>query len=129
MDNDNILEEVLLNSASTRAFLKRMKTKHPNKWQRIKGNILSAYHDLEPKRVLVKKIQIGVFDPLQNDNWPWHYHYEDGRYLSGKKRVCGLSKAAEFSSKEEARMFFHQWKGNQKYKMELIETESWQDRE
>ena len=69
--------------------------------------------------------QIGVYDPNQYNSWPWHFHYENGKYLSTKKRVCGWSKPAEFDTQEEAREFFHAWKQKTKYKMEIIEIKRW----
>lgn len=65
--------------------------------------------------------KIGVFDPSVDMSWPWHFHYENGVYLSEKKRLCKEGKAARFDSPTEAREFFHAWSGNKKYKMELIE--------
>jgi hypothetical protein len=66
--------------------------------------------------------QIGIYDPLRFDKWPWHYEYEYGMYLSAKKRVCGWNKPAEFDTEKEAREFFHSWKQKAKYKMEIIEV-------
>ena len=69
--------------------------------------------------------QIGVYDPDLYDHWPWHCHYEDGRYLSAKKRICSWNKPAEFESQQAARDFYHSWKQKNKYKMELIEIKKW----
>jgi len=55
------------------------------------------------------------------DGWPWHFHYEDGRYLSEKRRVCNVYRAATFNSPLEAREFYTTWKHHLKYRMELIE--------
>jgi hypothetical protein len=68
-----------------------------------------------------KMYMIGVFDPNVDNSWPWHFHYENGVFLSEKKRLCKDGKAAKFENQDEAREFFHSWSGNSKYKMELIE--------
>lgn len=68
---------------------------------------------------------IGLYDLAVDDSWPWHCHYEDGVYLSSKKRCCKRGKAAEFDTPEQAREFFHNWSGNRKWKMELIEYKRW----
>jgi len=70
---------------------------------------------------------IGVYDPTADDSWPWpwHCHYEDGRYLSAKHRVCGKGRAAEFASEDEARAFYFNWTHSLKYKFELIPVRFW----
>lgn len=68
---------------------------------------------------------IGVYDTAFNDSWPWHCHYEDGRYLSLKHRVCGQEKAAQFSGEDEARAFYFGWKHCRKHKFELIPVQTW----
>lgn len=69
--------------------------------------------------------QIGIYNPVYDDSWPWHYHYEDGQYLSAKKRICSWNKPAEFETAEEARLFYHSWKHKERYKMELLEVKRW----
>ncbi|NQY63543.1 MAG: hypothetical protein HRT38_07365 [Alteromonadaceae bacterium] len=69
--------------------------------------------------------QIGLFDPLFDDVWPWHFHYENGVYLSKKYRKCGWNSSAEFESPKDAREFYHNWKHREKFKMELIEVKRW----
>lgn len=64
---------------------------------------------------------IGIYKTDWAANWPWHYDYENGIYLSMKYRPCGWKKAAEFLSQQEAREFFHRWKNTRGYKLELIE--------
>ncbi len=122
----DLLCSVLLHSAKTQKFLKRLKKEQPDKWQRVYGNISMAYHLLAPRQVKVKKYLIGVFDPDVDFSWPWpwHCHYEDGIYLRGKHRLCKRGKAVLCESAEAAREFFHQWKGKKSYKMELIEVET-----
>ena len=68
---------------------------------------------------------IGVYDPGNDDSWPWHCQYEYGRYLSAKHRICGRERAAEFSTEEEARDFYYQWKQARKFKFELIPVQFW----
>ena len=68
---------------------------------------------------------IGVYDPTADDSWPWHCHYEDGRYLSAKHRVCGRGRAAEFASEDEARAFYFNWTHSLKYNFELIPVQFW----
>lgn len=69
--------------------------------------------------------QIGIFDPSEYESWPWHFHYENGRYLSSKHRECGANLAAEFDSQEKARAFFGEWIHKERYKFELIEVKKW----
>jgi len=69
--------------------------------------------------------QIGVYDPVHDDSWPWHCHYDCGQYLSAKKRICSWNKPAEFEAAEEARLFYHSWKHRDRYRMELIEVKRW----
>lgn len=69
----------------------------------------------------VSRFTIGIFNPAACDRWPWHFHYDDGLYLSEKQRPCGMSKAAVFDTADAARQAFHAWKGNHKWKMEIIE--------
>lgn len=76
-------------------------------------------------QVLKLSYLIGVYDPNFDESWPWHCHYEDGRYLSRKHRICGRERAAEFSTEEEARAFYFQWKHYQKLKFELIPFQFW----
>lgn len=76
-------------------------------------------------KILKSFFLIGVYDPNIDDAWPWHCHYESGRYLSAKKRVCSRNSSAEFESPEEARLFYHSWKHSDKYKMEVIEVKYW----
>ncbi len=120
---DDLLCGVLLNSSKTQAFLKRLRSSQPEKWQRVFGNISLAYHLLAPRQCQVTVFLIGVFDPLINESWPWHCHYEHGIYLSEKYRQCKRWKAAEFETAKEAREFFHNWKGKKHLKMELIEVQ------
>lgn len=68
---------------------------------------------------------IGIYDPLIYNFWPWHYHYEDGKYLSAKQRICSETSAAVFSTAHEARVFYHTWKHRDRYKMEVIEVKTW----
>lgn len=68
---------------------------------------------------------IGLFDPNIDDCWPWEYHCDEGQYLSEKKRLCGWSKAAVFDSIDEARTFFTEWKGSQKWKMHIVEYKTY----
>jgi hypothetical protein len=68
---------------------------------------------------------IGVYDPALDESWPWHCHYEHGRYLSMKRRVCGQERAAQFSTEHEARGFFFSWKHWRKHKFELIPVQMW----
>lgn len=73
--------------------------------------------------VLKTFFHIGIYKPeWSSDGWPWHFYYEDGVYLSAKKRACGINKVGEFDTKQEAREFFHDWSGNKAYRMELIEV-------
>lgn len=67
---------------------------------------------------------IGIYDPLKDEAWPWHCKY-DGAYLSPKKRICSMTRAAEFDSAEKARHFYHEWKHRSKYKMKLIVYKKW----
>jgi hypothetical protein len=76
-------------------------------------------------QVLKLSYLIGVYDPNFDDSWPWHCHYEHGRYLSTKHRICGRERAAEFSTEQEARDFYYQWKPSRKYKFELISVQFW----
>ena len=76
-------------------------------------------------QVLKLSYLIGVYDPNFDDSWPWHCHYEHGRYLSTKHRICGRERSAEFSTEKEARDFYYQWKHCQKYKFELIPVQFW----
>lgn len=68
---------------------------------------------------------IGVYDPEKADSWPWHCHYEDGNYLSVKHRVCGRERAAEFTTEQKAREFYHRWKHAHLFKFELIPVRYW----
>lgn len=122
-DLDAELTAVLLNSNRTLAYLKRLKQAEPDKWQRVVGNVNLAFRALKPKEITVSSFLIGVYDPTTDDKWPWHCHYEDGQYLSNKKRLCGFDRAAEFSSAEDARQFFHTWENKRHFKMELIERQ------
>lgn len=63
---------------------------------------------------------IGIYDPAIDDSWPWHFHYERGRYLSAKHRICSINSAKSFPSKSEARAFYAAWKHYASYKFELI---------
>lgn len=118
---DELLCEVLLHSSKTTAFLKRLRASQPDKWQRVFGNVSMAYHMLAPREVKVPVFSIGVFDPTEDDRWPWRCDYEDGVYLSEKFRLCKRWKAARFSTELEAREFFHRWNGKRTLKMEVIE--------
>ncbi len=69
--------------------------------------------------------QIGIYNPEMDNCWPWHFHYENGRYLSAKKRICSWNRPAEFETEKEAREFYHSWKQKDKYKMELIKIQKW----
>ena len=120
---DDLLCSVLLHSSKTQAFLKRLRQSHPDKWQRVFGNVSMAHHMLAPRQIRKSIFLIGVFDPTVDDNWPWHFHYEHGMYLSVKHRQCKIRKAAEFTSAAEARNFFHNWQGKRHLKMELIEIQ------
>jgi len=68
---------------------------------------------------------IGVYDPNSDDCWPLHCHYEYGRYLSVKHRICGRERAAEFTTEEETRAFYFEWRHSRKYKFELIPVQFW----
>jgi hypothetical protein len=70
---------------------------------------------------------IGIYDPRQNDAWPWHCHYEYGKYLSDKHRICGDFRAAKFETEDEARKFFYDWKQYKEFKFELISRREWVD--
>lgn len=122
-NTDDVLNSVLLHSTRTLAYLKRLKKNEPEKWQRVFGNIATAYHILKPKEITVSTYLIGVYDPGQNERWPWHCHYDDGQYLSNKYRLCGFERAAVFTSADSARLFFHNWKNKGNLKMELIERQ------
>lgn len=69
--------------------------------------------------------EIGIYDPSIDDNWPWHFHYENGVYLSNKYRKCSWNRAVSFVCPKEARGFYSQWKHCTNYKMELIESKRW----
>jgi hypothetical protein len=120
---DDLMIGVLLHSSKTQAFLKRLRASHPDKWQRVYGNVSLAHHILAPKYVQVSKFIIGIYDPNIDEKWPWHCHYEHGTYLSQKYRICKRWTAAEFSTASDAREFFHNWKGKRNLKMELIEVQ------
>ncbi|OAH97225.1 hypothetical protein A1353_23325 [Methylomonas methanica] len=68
---------------------------------------------------------IGVYDPANDDTWPWHFQYEYGQYLSAKHRVCGRARAAEFATEKEARDFYFLWKHARAFKFELIPVQYW----
>ncbi|QSB03799.1 hypothetical protein JWZ98_22700 (plasmid) [Methylomonas sp. EFPC1] len=70
---------------------------------------------------------IGVYNPQQYDAWPWHCHYEDGQYLSGKYRVCGCNRQVRFESEAAAREFYFAWKRYKEFKFELIPQRLWVD--
>jgi hypothetical protein len=76
-------------------------------------------------KILKSFFLIGIYDPNIDAAWPWHFNYENGRYLSANKRVCSRNSSAEFESPEDARLFYHSWKHSDKYKMEVIETKYW----
>lgn len=122
-DLDDLLSGVLLNSSKTQAFLKRLRASQPSNWQRVFGNVSMAHHLLAPRQCKVSVFLIGVFDPNIDENWPWHCHYENGIFLSENFRQCKRWKAAEFATANEAREFFHNWKGKRHFKMELIEVQ------
>lgn len=124
MNDDDILA-ILFNKSKTKAFLSRAKVTHPDKWGRIFGNMRMAYEELSEHQVHKSFFTIGVYDPNQNDSWPWHFHYSEGIYLSQKWRLCKIQKAIEFDDVESAREHFHQWSGSSKYKMEIIEHKKW----
>ncbi len=119
---DEEILNILLHKSKTRSFLSRVKKVHPDKWLRIKGNILMATEELRDRKEQKTLFRIGIFDPTVDIRWSWHCHYHDGIYLSENKRPCKHAKAAQFDSAEQARLFFHTWNGNKKYKMELIES-------
>lgn len=121
--NEEIIDKVLLHAGSTRAYLKRLKARDPKRWRSAYLNMIYAFESLKPQKITVTKYLIGVFDPEVDESWPWHCHYEHGIYLSAKSRLCKISKAAEFNSADEARMFFHKWKGKGRNKMEVIEVQ------
>ncbi|WP_105174281.1 hypothetical protein [Pseudoalteromonas sp. T1lg122] len=120
--SDEELLSVLFHKTQTRAFLRRVKKNYPDQWLRVMGNVLMATEELRDRKEMKMVYRIGIFDPNTDLSWPWHFSHYDGIYLSNNKRPCKMSKAARFDSKEEARLFFHDWSGNSKYKMELIET-------
>ena len=68
---------------------------------------------------------IGIYDPVQDDAWPWHFQYEYGQYLSAKHRICGRERAAEFATEKEARDFYFLWKHAKTHKFELIPVQCW----
>lgn len=70
---------------------------------------------------------IGLYDPDVDDSWPWDHRYDEGIYLSSKKRVCKLPKASALDTPEQAKEFFSGWAGSTKWKMKLIETKRWVD--
>ena len=76
-------------------------------------------------KVFKSFFSIGIYDPSQDDFWPYHYRYEDGVYLSKKYRKCGDKSSAVFDTPEAARHFFNTWKHKDKYKFEIIETKRW----
>lgn len=120
---DELISSVLLHSTKTRSFLKRLRAKKPEQWQRAYGNISSAYFLLAPRQETITRFLIGVFDPDADDSWPWHFDYENGIYLSVNYRLCKRAKAAEFQTATAAREFFHLWKGKKNLKMDLIEVQ------
>jgi hypothetical protein len=120
---DELISSVLLHSTKTRSFLKRLRAKKPEQWQRAYGNISNAYFLLAPRQETVTRFLIGVFDPDIEDSWPWHFDYQNGVYLSLNYRQCKRHKAAEFDSAAGAREFFHAWGGKKNLKMELIEVQ------
>lgn len=75
--------------------------------------------------ILKLRYVIGVYEPDNDDTWPWHCHYEDGEYLSAKHRVCGRERAAEFATEKEARDFYFLWKRARAFKFELIPVQYW----
>jgi len=112
---------VLLHKGKTKRLIKMLKKEYPDKWQRAYRNVTVAYEELKDRYVHKSFFQVGVYDPSLSDNWPWHVHYHEGLYLSKKQRVCKMGKAAVFTDINKARNHFHTWKGNNKYKMEVIE--------
>lgn len=124
--NDETIYKVLLHAGSTRAYLKRLKERDPKRWRNAYINMLVAFENLKPKQVIITKHLIGVFDPEIDESWPWHCHYEHGQYLSSKKRLCKIGKAAQFDSADEARLFFHHWKSKGTLKMEVIEVKHYE---
>ncbi|MGO2498409.1 MAG: hypothetical protein ACTH6I_10340 [Vibrio litoralis] len=71
---------------------------------------------------------IGIWDlRTGEDEWPWHFHYEYGQYLSAKKRKCKLQRAAKFDTKEEALNFFDSWVSSyshgQFFRCEILECQ------
>lgn len=64
---------------------------------------------------------IGVFDPRLDESWPWHFHYEDGCYLSPKKRQCNMQRQAVFSSEAKALEFWRAYRNPKKLSFEILE--------
>lgn len=63
---------------------------------------------------------IGVYDPSLDDAWPWHFHYENGRYLSAKKRVCNWDRYAVFSSEDLALDFWTRYSNSNDLAFEIM---------
>lgn len=124
MDEEQLLH-ILFHSKKTETWLRSVKAKHPDKWQRIYGNIKKAYEVLKEHRIQKSFFNIGIYEQADDENWPWHNDYYNGLYLSDKKRPCKQQKAAEFDTPEQARQFFDSWRGKSKYKMEVIEFKKW----
>ena len=120
---DELLCSVLLNTAKTRAFIKRLKAAKPDQWLRVNGNVAGATFMFAPRKVKETVYLIGVFDPNDDVCWPWYNDHLNGAFLSGKNRICKIGKAAEFATPDEARHFFHLWSGKRHLKMELVELE------
>ncbi|MFT6836420.1 MAG: hypothetical protein ACJA0H_002470 [Francisellaceae bacterium] len=123
--DDEALLTILLNRIKTRDFMKRVKKKYPDRWLKILLNVESAVDELKDVAVNQSFFFVGVFDPIHSNSWPWHHHYNDGLYLSAKRRLCKLSKSAEFSTPEAARSHFAACSNKSGYKFELIETKKW----
>lgn len=43
-------------------------------------------------QVLQSFFEVGVFDPLAHDSWPWDCHLEYGTYLSKEEEVVFVEK-------------------------------------
>ena len=69
--------------------------------------------------------RVGVYSRSHDSEWPWAYESENGTYLSKKYRVCSERTAATFSTPEDARIFFDQWKSKGKYRLELVESKEY----
>lgn len=119
---DQTLSDVLLHASKTKAYLKRLKASDPEKWRRVYRNVASAYEELNELPQATKYYYVGIYDPKVSHSWPWEFHLDKGVYISPNYRKCRWKSAAKFNTANEARLFFHQWKNKQGFKMKLLEV-------